>query len=125
MYYRSHTDVDFNIKEPMVFRLKWFFLASSEICLARISSVEKVSKLSSLHAPICPTAPIPYSLKFSRLKIFAVFAGYDYTTKNLSREFFNMHACSTFMGVAICPCTRARRPSIADVYHVYASAYRL
>ena len=31
---------------------------------------------------------IPYSLKFSRLKIFAVFAGYRQTTKILSREKF-------------------------------------
>ena len=41
---------------------------------------------------------IPYSLKFSRLKIFAVFAGYGDTTKILSREIFT-HA-KRFMGVA-------------------------
>ena len=64
---------------------------------------------------------IPYSLKFSRLKNFAVFAGYGDTTKILSREIFT-HA-KRFMGVAICPCASARRPSIA--YRVYASAHRL
>ena len=40
---------------------------------------------------------IPYSLKFSRLKIFAVFAGYDCTTKILSREFFT-HECKYIYG---------------------------
>ena len=43
---------------------------------------------------------VPYSLKFSKLKLFAVFAGYDSTTKILSREFFTL-AYNTFMGVAI------------------------
>ena len=32
---------------------------------------------------------LPYSLKFSRLKIFVVFAGCTLTTKILSREKFN------------------------------------
>ena len=62
-----------------------------------------------------------YRIAFSRLKIFAVFVGYGDTTKNLSREIFT-HAIR-FMGVAICPCARTRRPSIA--YRVYASSHRL
>ena len=49
---------------------------------------------------------IPYSLKFSRLKNFAVFAGCTLTTKILSRKKFStgirIHALK-FVGVAICP----------------------
>ena len=38
---------------------------------------------------VCTSETLPYSLKFSRLKIFAVFAGCTLTTKILSREIFS------------------------------------
>ena len=41
---------------------------------------------------------LPYSLKFSRLKIFAVFAGCILTTKILSREKFSTYACAIICG---------------------------
>ena len=72
---------------------------------------------------------IPYSLKFSRLKIFAVFADYGYTMKILSREIFTyiyVHTSAIpFVGVTILP-VRARSTAIDVIaYRVHASAYRL
>ena len=55
---------------------------------------------------------VPYSLKFSRLKNFAVFADYGCTTKILSREIFTyIQAQYDLWAWPFCPCARARRPS--------------
>ena len=56
-----------------------------------------------LHSHICVLSThIPYSLKFSRLKNFAVFAGCTFTTKILSREKFSTgirtYACAIICG---------------------------
>ena len=61
---------------------------------------------------------LSYSQKFSRLKIFA---GYDCTTKILSPRIF--YACMQYIYVRGHLPVRAR--TIADVYRMYASAYRL
>ena len=110
--YRSHAIIGEFLKVLVAVVEEQQFSAlkySDYFCLLTDKSTNSECVSSCAPVPsIHSWSKLPYSLKFSRLKVFA---GYDCTTKILSHEFFT----HTFMGVAICSCARTQRPSIADV----------